>query len=444
MHRLLLAPAFLALTLACSAACAQDSQPTPNDAPKESATSAAQARPNHLVLGYLPYWRDNIAPPQDLDLNVFTHLARAFLRPERDGSLHPSPTYFNLAFEDSARAHDVKLLMSIGGESATPDIWLAMAREPQHVAHFLDTLAALFAAHHYDGVDIDWEPPPQNAVDGQTYLSFLQAIRHRFPGRLLTIAVEASNYGVGHLPMADVVANVDFINAMTYDFSGPWTGIASFATNLHSDSEGLAHTRVSVDDELKNLIQTHRVPAAKVLVGLQFWANRFRVDQLGDHFPLHTNGYADNIEYARVMDLLGTGRYTAMRDEIADEPYLVRNDGGCVVTYDDPKSIRDKCETAIELHCAGVMIWHAGSDLGGGQMPLLNAVAESVGLSPLPSSRTELEGEIARIGNHPVPTSVTLEALEQDDARLRNLRGQEDDDHWIAAAPAATQPTKAK
>jgi chitinase len=408
--------------------------------PITAPSQAASAKPDHLVIGYVPYWRDDVANPTDMNFGAFTHLIRAFLRPQPDGSLKIDSAYFNPSFESAARAHGVKLLMSVGGQASTPDVWLAIARDPQHVQKFLDTLAELYAAHQYDGVDIDWEPPPQNAADGQTYADLLHSIRSQFPNRLLTIAVEGSNYGVGHVPMQSVVADVDYINAMTYDFSGAWTGIASFGGNLHPDASGIARTRMSVDEELNNLINVHRVPAAKLVVGTRFWANRFRVDQLGDSFPAHAKGFADDLEYSRVTDLLASGRYDAFRDATADAAYLVRRDGGCVVTYDDPQAIHDKCETVKKLNCAGIMIWHASADLGGGETPLLSSVAESFGMAPLPLSRAALESEIVRLSHHPVSHSATLDELQKQDADLRSHRGDHDDGNWIAAKSVTTQP----
>ena len=227
-----------------------------------SATALAQTRPSGVVIGYVPAWRDRVADPSTFNYSVFTHLNRAFLRPHEDGTLITEPGFFNDALERGARAHGVKLLMSIGGESHNPQRWISLAGNPAHLKTFLDAIGDFYRDHQYDGVDIDWEPPPQTDADGQLYLSLLKALRQRFPDKLLTIALSPNNYGVRHLPLKEVLDTIDYFNAMTYDYSGPWTGIATFSANLYADESG-ASTHVSVSDALHNLFVNHQVPPRK-------------------------------------------------------------------------------------------------------------------------------------------------------------------------------------
>ncbi len=395
------------------------------------APAAAVARPDHVVLGYVPFWRDAIADPADIDFDAFTHLARAFLRPRPDGTLTVDSGYFDPAFESAAHAHGVKLLMSIGGQSETPDVWLALARNPAHVAKFLDTLAGLYAAHPaYDGADVDWEPSPANDADGRTYAALLHAIRTRFPGKLLTVAIPSKDYAVAHLPIAAVVADLDLIGVMAYDYAGPWTGQATFGANLHPDPAPPARTPFSVDQGMANLINHRHFPPQKLLLGMTFWGYRFRAAGLGGTFPAHGTGFADFVEYPRVLDLIDTGRFAAARDDTADAADLTRTGGGAVVTYDDPAAIRDKCKTAVRLGCGGVMIWHVGADLAGGRTPLLDVVDESFGVPVPPASVAALRAEVARLRGKPVGDDETTESLEAADRQLRLARAKADDDRW--------------
>ena len=410
-----------------------------------NAQSVAATKPRPVVLAYIPAWRDAIADPATFDFGTITHVCRAFLRPRADGTLFQEPGFFNPTLETAARSHGVKLLMSIGGESHDPKRWLSMARSPEATKTFLNGLAELYSEHQYDGVDIDWEPPPATVADGKLYLSLLEAIRARFPQKLLTVALSPKEYAVHFLPLPEVLATIDYFNAMTYDYSGPWTGVATFSANLHPDAAG-AHTSSSVDDAMHNLLEVHHVPPAKVVMGLTFWGYRFRVDHLGDPFPKRVANMADNIELARIADLLETGRYTAGRDDVADAAYVVRNGGGCVITYEDEKSIEDKCHAALRLGCAGVMMWHGGADAGSGTYPLMNAISRSFGLAPADISRAALLGEVARLSGRPVSDAMSTEELLRIDARLRKTRGETDDQHWMNSKPIrpATQPAVAR
>jgi hypothetical protein len=75
-------------------------------------------------------------------------------------------------------------------------------------------------------------------------------------------------------------------------------------------------------------------------------------------------------------------------------PYLERTGGGSVVCYENPQSIRRKCEYAKEIGCAGIMIWHIGADLDGEHAPLMDALAQSCGASPQVFAREILEKQI--------------------------------------------------
>ena len=403
-----------------------------------SSFASAQTKPSYVVIGYVPAWRDRIADPATFNYAAFTHLNRSFLRPQDDGSLVQEPGFFSESFEQGARKHGVKLLMSIGGESQNPKRWLSIASNPDHLQKFLDSIADLYRDHQYDGVDIDWEPPPQTDAHGQLYLSLLKAVRQRFPDKLLTVALSPNEYGVRHLPLKDVIDTIDYFNAMTYDYSGPWTGIATFAANLYPDTAG-ANTRISMSEALTHLIEKHQVPASKIVAGLTFWGYRFRVNQLGDTFTKNSKGVADNIEYARVMDLFSTGLYTLHHDAIADASYLMRNDGGCVVTFDDPQSIRDKCAFAKKLGCAGVMMWHAGADYASGTSPLLDAVAQEFGL-PTSMSQQAMVEETTLLNHAPLPSTEPADVQTLND-QLRAARGLSDDAHWMATTMPTTTAT---
>jgi chitinase len=390
------------------------------------------AKPDHLVVGYVPSRRDAYASPEDFDFDAFTHLCRAFLREQDDGSLAPDAGYFDPNFESLARSHGVKLLMSVGGASPIPDHWLNLADNPAHMRTFLDSLDQLLKEHQYDGIDIDWEPAPKNDAEGKSYVALLKAIHERFPGKMLTLALGVTKKSLAHIPMDQVIANVDLLNAMTYSYATVGSGIATFNENLHADPA--AKTRYSVDDGIANLIETYHVPPEKVLLGINFWPDRFRASHLGDTFPRGDRSYEDNIPFPEVMDLLSTGKYTPHRDDVADAPYILRNTGNCLITYDDPISVKAKCDLARQTKCAGVMIWHLGADLGSGETPLLNAIDESFGMKPTPISTSALEHEIARLSKKPAPGNLTLDALLKLDQKLRTDQAAADDAKWITGS----------
>ncbi len=362
-----------------------------------SAGATALAAPDRIVLGYSASWFDSKCPPEYYNFDSLTYLARAFLVPHPDGSIEVPENYFNAKMESMAREHAVKLLMSLGGEAENADNWLSVARHPQYQRRFLDELDQLMAEHGYDGIDIDWEPSAVTDEDGLAFTSLLKNLRQRFPKAIITTALGASEYWISHFSWPDVYNNVDYVNVMVYDYSGGWGGKAAYASNLFPPGAYPPQPEFSVDQGMKNLIDNHKVPPGKLLMGITFWASRFAVDHIGDKFPVNGPDYSMNITYAQTMSLLRGGDYHEFWDDKAAMPYLQRSAGPSVVCYENPKSIQRKCDYAKTLACAGVMIWHVGADLQGEHAPLMDAVAQSCGVQPQTFDRAALEIQIANL-----------------------------------------------
>jgi chitinase len=375
----------------------------------------AQSHPNRVVLGYSASWFDAKSPPEFYNYDGLTHLARSFLTPRLDGSIDVPEGYFNATMETQARRHGVKLLMSLGGEADNADNWLSIPRHPEYLNRFLGQLGKLMADHGYDGIDIDWEPSPLTDADGIAYTSLLKSLRERFPKAILTTALGASDYWISHFSWKDVCDSVDYVNVMVYDYSGGWGGRAAYASNLYPPGAYPPQPEYSVDQGMKNLIVNHHVPPSKLLLGVTFWASRFAVDHIGDSFPVNAPGYSMNVTYSQTMDLLETGRYREFWDEAAAMPYLERTGGGSVVCYENPRSIKLKCDYAKKLGCAGVMIWHVGADVYRQHAPLMDALAQSCGVEAPVLPREILMKQIVDL------QEKDGHAAESDAAKLRNL-----------------------
>jgi chitinase len=400
------------------------------------AANRVSAKPDRIVLGYSATWRDADSGPECYDFDAITHLARAFLTPHPDGTIEVPPGYFNPTLESLARLHGVKLLMSLGGEASNAENWLSIARHPEYFDRFCADLAKLLNDHNYDGIDIDWEPSATTTEDGQAFNSFMSNLRARFARQIISTALGASEYWIGHFNWKQIADNVDYVNVMTYDYSGGWGGQAAFCSNLFPASVYTPKPTLSVAEGMNNLIQYHAVPPGKLLLGITFWPSRFAVDHIGDRFPVNAPGWSTNITYAQAMSLLHTSTYTDFWDDRAATPYMERKAGGSVVVYESPRSIRAKCEYAAKLGCAGVMIWHLGADLNGDKTPLMDAVAQSVGADTpaLPREafdqyRSDLLNQIGQL-DHQIPVDENASQLQ-----LENRWAWLQDQQWTRDAP---------
>ena len=169
-------------------------------------------------------------------------------------------------------------------------------------------------------------------------------------------------------------------------------------------------------------------------------------------------GWEDNLTLAQVWGLMGTGHYASLWDAGAAMPYLERTGGGSVVCYENPESIRRKCEYARAAGCGGMMIWSLGADTCGEQAPLMDAVAQAEGGRPQRLGRSAIENEIVTLGQvlahhgklehastRPAPVdgggpsalaTLSHDQIESLHAQLSQATGVLDDQTWQDQKPA--------
>lgn len=372
------------------------------DRPK-APTLPTASRPQ-VVLGYSAAWTDRTYPPSAYDYASLTHIARSFLNPRADGSIAESSGFWNEDLERLAHAHGVKLLAALGGAAPDANHWLGMARDPSARERFFGELERLIRDHRYDGVDIDWEPSAQSAADQATFTDFMKALRQRFPKWVITTALGTGDWNARHVSWREVAENVDYINLMTYVFAGPWTGHSAHNANLETPSDLQDGSPLSVARNVKDVLGKYGVPPEKITVGLAFYGIQFSTDRMGQAFPDKARYKGEELTYTQAQRLSQSRDYDAKWDDGAVVPYLERKTGGHTVSYDDPRSIAEKCAFASRIGAAGVMIWYLGGDLVRGQPVLQQSLAKTYGLPVTPPSNDfltstyrEREKEIERL-----------------------------------------------
>lgn len=343
-----------------------------------------------IVLGYSASWFDGLYPPESYNYDGLTHIARSFLLPHADGTIGVQGGFFDPQLEKLAHAHGVKLLASIGGAAANADPWLAMARDPKAEKLFLDGLEKLITDNKYDGVDIDWEPSALTDADQATYTQFMKDLRARFPRWIITTALGGGDYWAKHVSWKEVAAQVDWINWMTYDFAGSWTGHSAHNANLY-DSPSV-HTEMSIDAQRDHLENNYGVPAKKLVLGLPFYGTQFFTAHMGDNFPGDASRNGAEIQFYEIAGLLTPhSGYEKKWDKDGQVPFLEKADGEHTISYDDPKSLEIKCRYALKMGFRGVMIWNIGADILSETTPLLDSVDKAMGLKPAPMPVLGLE-----------------------------------------------------
>ncbi len=288
-------------------------------------------------MGYINGSGDWSTYTSQVNFSGITDLTLAFVEPDSTG--HFTQTQGLQAIVTAAHANHVRIYFSIGG-GAPPSYMGQLLVEPARSVMIAQAIQVA-ATYGFDGVDVDLEGALlDNHYD--TIISTLAAQLHA-SGRVLTTALPSWD--------ADQVEDstfqqLDFINVMSYDATGPWDP---------SDPGPTAPFSL-VQSDFTYFHQTRGVPASKLLIGLPFYGYGF-----GGNAP-------SSITY---------------RDIVADYPGAQNGDsvsaGGGVIYYNGIPTIEEKVQFALTNQAAGVMIWQLLQDSPDPSTSLLHAIDAKIG-----------------------------------------------------------------
>lgn len=360
------------------------------------------------IIGYYPSWqmykRSGAVVPEYLDYTRYSILNYSFFQPDSNGYLtgtdpwadslllrgrmdwsKPQPAYYpNTSLIDFAHLWGTKVMVSIGGWTLS-DNFPEIASKPEKTQTFVDECVRIIKDYQFDGIDIDWEYPCYEEhsgrpdMDKKNFTKFMYAIRvgidslAQAMGRskenkfLLTAAFGAAKKNMDCIEYDQVSQFMDYINAMTYDFNGPWSQDANHNSPLYAPRKG---SDGSLDVAYKMLTE-RCVPSSKINLGVAFYGRTLRgfggekPDLHASHdgkvdverYPLH----AGNPLYYRIVDEMDDYEIQLF-DEVSGNPYAISTDDSCFITYDDPKSIEMKAKYVKDNNCGGVIIWDATGD----------------------------------------------------------------------------------
>ncbi len=313
---------------------------------------------------------------------------------------------------------NVKTLISVGGWTwSTYFSDVAMTEESREI--FAQSCVDFILEYDFDGIDLDWEYPVEGGLGGNNHhpddgvhlTLLLQKIRQMLneqeviTGRTyyLTIAASANPIMMDNLEVEAISEVLDWINIMSYDFHGPWSGEGDPVTNFNSPLYSVGedptpepyHSEFNLSSSVQNFID-RGVPKDKLNAGLAFYGRAFGGVSGGENglFAPYTgpagegtweNGVFDywdlDIDY---IDMNGYSKYW---HDGAKVPWLFNSSTQIMVSYDDEESILLKTQYINDENIGGAMFWEFSSDKNG---DLLNIVHETI-MNGDPSETEEID-----------------------------------------------------
>lgn len=300
------------------------------------------------------------------DARQLTHINLAF-GVIRDGLLDMShlPHIGEVARIRSLNPN-LKFVLSVGGWTAGG--FSIMSRTEEGRRAFAASCLDAVKRWELDGIDIDWEYPCNDSAgidcdpsDKINFTLLLQALRDVLgTERIVSIAAGAGSYFIRDTQIDRVAAICDYIQIMTYDIRNGFHRESGHHTNLFTSSGD------RLDGSVKSSVDAFHaagVPLDRIVIGAAFYARRWDgvpdmnhgLFQTAQSLGQYGEGYTALVE--KYINKNGFVRYW---DDEAKAPFLFN--GSSFISYDDPESIRLKCEYLKSEGLKGIMYWDHGSD----------------------------------------------------------------------------------
>ena len=297
--------------------------------------------PSRIVVAYVTS-RPTVMP----DPARMTHINYAFG--------HVNETFNGIRISNESRLHSIsalkkdapwlKVCLSIGGWGSGR--FSEMAATDENRKAFAADCARVVDEFDLDGIDMDWEYPTSSAAgissspdDTRNFTLLIKEIRKAIgPRKLLTMA---SPNNAKYVDFPDVLPYMDFVNVMAYDMGRPPRHNAAL---YRQDETGNTSpfARETADEAIKAHLKAG-IPKEKLVLGMPLYGH-------GD--KKNYNDYVDFKDMAAPKDGL-----TEHWDEIARVPYYADSEGHLVLSYENVRSITEKCRYIKDNGLLGGMYW---------------------------------------------------------------------------------------
>jgi chitinase len=335
---------------------------------------AGEKDADKVFVGYL------YGEPRNINFHLYTHLYHAFLVADEDGNVQPRRNVPSRELTGAAHKAGVKVVLSLGGWGWDRQ-FASIVDKPEAEDRYVKSVIQTVDEFDYDGIDLDWEyPDTAREVVGFERLSrrfrkLLDAIGEK-KGRqmLLTMAVSSNPGTLKWLGKDFLLETMDWINVMTYDFTGGRTTYAGHHSPLFASSKQPGGNPRSTELSMKYLLEERAMPANRLAVGIPLYGRGFAVSEPYASTKDAPKTRVPQGNYGNLHRLQHEEGWSRKWDEETKNPWLIAPDHSIVIGYDDAESVAIKTEWAMKKGFRGVFFWQVAADrLPDGSNPLQEA-----------------------------------------------------------------------
>ncbi|KAI2629709.1 glycoside hydrolase family 18 protein [Hypoxylon sp. NC1633] len=342
--------------------------------------------------------------PQELPVSELTHILYAFADIDLNGTVKSSDPAIDLdkryprdsprnqtgdaygaikqLFIHKKRNRNLKTLLSIGGWNFSPKfVTVAASDATRH--QFATSAVKLVTDWGFDGIDIDWEYPSDDA-DKTNFVKLLEACRYAFDRYsidnnlkyrfAISVASPASPVNYNKLDLAAMNKYVDSWHLMAYDYSGSWDTVSGHQSNVFTYASA-APQQPSTDDAVRHY-ESQGIHPQKILMGLPLYGRAFEgTSGIGQNYSsVGEGGPQPGVWYYKDLPKAGAN---VVYDDVAKATYSYDAGTKELISYDNVESTTYKSQYLIGRHLGGAFFWEASGDRAGGQS-LVNTMSKNL------------------------------------------------------------------
>lgn len=342
-------------------------------------TSTSQITPviskQKRMIAYYPYWsayKGDKIPYQSL-----THIMHAFIQVSNNATFDVTSNTYVLEPEMIRKAHlsGVKVFASLDAVGwLEKQKFIAISASPTLRSTFATNLTTFLLTNNYDGVDFDWEFPETDIQKINQNL-LVEEVRKTFNARAPSFGISmaiAPNDWYGKWSDYTTLNNyVDFYNIMTYEFSGSWDTLAGHNSPLYKGNNTQETTNIA--SAFSYVTSTRGIPVSKLNLGIPFYGKKYPNTE-----TIYSSPTTDTttLNYNEILPMIGSG-WTENYDTASKVPYLTKDTGAGLISYENPLSITEKVNYAFTNNFGGVFMWDLTGDYINGSQPLLQAMVNA-------------------------------------------------------------------
>lgn len=332
-----------------------------------------------VFVGYL------YGPPRNLDFRLYTHLCHAFLVADGEGHIRKAGNVPSRELTGEAHKAGVKVLLSLGGWG-WDEQFASIVAKPDAEDRYVKSVIEIVDGDDYDGIDLDWEYP-DNAMEVVGFERLSRRFRKEIDAigakkvrpMVLTMAASSNAGTLKWLDREFLLETMDWVNVMTYDFTGPWTNYAGHHSPLFASSKAPGGSPRSTESTMKYLLEARGFPANRLAVGIPLYGRGFAVSEPYASTKGIARAQIPRGQYSNLHKLLHDQGWTRLWDDETKNPWLIAPDRSVVIGYDDAESVSIKTDWARKQGFRGVFVWQVAADrLPDGSNPLQEAARKAL------------------------------------------------------------------